>query len=282
MAQKELTKEEIKAYMLEYIRVACTRERQHTDKEAKQFWSTVNNEPDIVDSLLREKTDWDSCNAERALRNGLLDSLMQKGRARDLALDAVRKVIEPLPFVSREYYMEKHQKTWSDADEAYLERWLLCECDDLPEVVPVTFGYGGVRFWGDWEERISLVLRVCDFPQRYCAYQLYTGDVNEFKYPFRSIIVNDGGEKAEAVLSEMRDWLSAAFKMSEEQIKTGIMLMFAAVYCGAGKLKKETVFYQKYIDDWTANDREFFEQVIRTKMNPEPRKKVLKKLFPSS
>ena len=74
----------------------------------------------------------------------------------------------------------------------------------------------------------------------------------------------------------------AVGKGSEEQIKTGIMLMFAAVYCGSGKLKKETEFYQKYIDDWMANDREFFEQVIRTKMNPEPRKKVLKKLFPSS
>ena len=48
------------------------------------------------------------------------------------------------------------------------------------------------------------------------------------------------------------------------------------------KKKQETAFYKRYIDKWMAEDQAHFLGVIRNKMSPHFRSKILKKLTGSS
>ena len=284
MPETEMTKQEIKDYILWYF----DSKDEKTLKDYRLFVKLKTEAPDATEELIRENLvpggEW----PKNRQREELLNELFRQGRCGDLALENAKELVEGLLFIHKEGREDlrkrgvKRMPEWSEADEAHLRRWLLCECDDLPETIPLT-AIGQVHYCGECEEaEFAAMSVVCDFPLRYAAYTFYRGVVTEFKYPLRALIVNREEGFADRALARIKEMFSTLFRLSDEEIETNIMVGFAVIFCTGDRKKQETAFYQEYIDRWMETDREHFLSVIREHTNPDFRRKVLKKLTGSA
>ena len=283
MKKKEetvLTHEEIRDFIVHYV----SDTEKKSNAQIKLFDKYLAEEHDIFEALLREGA-FDKQKEHRfSYFKRVLNSLLNAGRCSDYALQEARSLADELIFINKEGREslrergEKNMPEWDAEEEAHLRRWLACECDDLPDTIPLT-AIQQVHYCGDpEEEHFAALSHVCDFPLRYAAYTFYRGVVMEFKWPLRALILYREEGYADAAVEKMREMFAALFHQTTEEIDISIMLGFAAVYCGGDKKKLETAFYQQYIEQWMSEDRDRFIGYIRDNMNGDFRSKVLKKL----
>ncbi len=282
MAKKEdpvLTQEEIREFVVQYL----SSTEAKSNAQIKRFFKYLSEEHDVFEALLREGFIAD-CPLSKSWLETISGSLYKVGRCKDFALQEARRLADGLIFIDKKGREElrnrgvNHMPEWSEEDEEHLRKWLACECDDLPETIPLT-AIQQVHYCGDPEENHFAALSiVCDFPLRYAAYTFYRGVVMEFKWPLRALILYREEGFADTAVDKMREMFSTLFHQTAEEIDINIMLGFAAVYCSGDKKKLETAFYQKYIERWMAEDRDRFIGYIREHMNSDFRSKVLKKL----
>ncbi len=279
MNQQAQSKDEIRAFIVWYIKAACDAANTETLtlKQHRQLQQYISEELDITESLIRDRVITGEHWKEQWYLDDMLTALFEAGRCPDLALDEAKEWIGQCTFRRSEPPQEQ-----DETNEARLKDWLLCRCDHPSESVPVRMDCNYI-FDTDYTEALfAAMTRVCDFPVRYCAYVLCKGRLFQFKYAFRSLIVHRGAEFADTVLQRMKQICTDDFGLSSEQTEILIMCVFTAVYCSADKKKPETAYYQKYTDKWMAEEQDRFLGIIRNEMNPDLRKKVLKKLTGSS
>lgn len=283
MKQQEYTKEEARGFIIRYIEELDT--GTLTAKDHKRLEKHFLEDADVVEELLREDIITGGTFSKSRFRKGVITRLFQQGRCGDYALAEARELVEGLRFIDkngREYLRSvgvRYMPEWTAEDEAHLRKWLMCECDDMPENVPLTEIIQKINYCGDPEEmHFAAMSKVCDFPLRYCAYTMFRGVLMEFKWPMRGLILYREEGFADNVFETIKEMYSMLFGMTREEIDACVMLCFAGVYCSGEKKKAETLFYQKYIDKWMTEDRERFLGYIREKMNTDFRSKVLKKL----
>ncbi|WP_295152077.1 hypothetical protein [uncultured Ruminococcus sp.] len=283
MKKKEepvLTQEEIREFVIGYL----GSKENKTNAQIKRFDKYLAEEHDVFEALIREGIIAKNGRQSYSMYERVLDTLFRDGRCSDLALREAKALADGLHFIDpegRELLRGrgvKNMPEWSTEDEEHLRRWLACECDDLPETVPLT-SIQQVHYCGDsYEEHFAALSLVCDFPLRYAAYTFYRGVVMEFKWPLRAFILYRENGFADEAVAKMREMYASLFRQTEEEIDINVMLGFAAVYCSGGKKKPETEFYQKYIEQWLSEDHDRFIGYIRDHMNGDFRSKVLKKL----
>ncbi|HAG14037.1 MAG TPA: hypothetical protein DCG49_09275 [Ruminococcus sp.] len=276
MKDKEMTKDEIKKYLIWFL----TEAKDWSQKEYRLYEKCYKENPDITEDLIRDnEISWEN---KKYQWEDMTNSLFRCGRCADIAVEIAEKVVNRMLFPPKERRADEPELNWDDADEKQLRQWLLCRCDELPDTIPLTAAWT-MPFAGEPEEaQFAAMSYVTDFTTRHCAYALFRGIDIEFKYPFRALIINREEGYADQVIQDIRNLYAAAFRLSEERIEELIMLGFAATFVGAGKKKQETAFYTKYIDKWMAEDQERFLGIIRNKASAHFRGKILKKLTGSS
>ena len=291
MAEKQMTKDEIKAFLLWYqdnlVREYVHREEiEITAKQFKQYGAFLDSqEPEALDAMeeiVRENPLPEGCHYMlKRNRTALVYRLIRAGRCPDIAREEAKYFMQPLHFTPKEYQMELRGYEWSEADEEHTKRWLMCECDDLPAVIPaawVEFHYFLDEIAG---EHFMLLGNLFDFPLRYTAYvYCKCNRVDELKYVFRPYLISCAEGTGDRILAQIREMAKTLFHMTDEEFEILTMQWFALIYCVGPKKKQETQFYKKFIDGWMEQDKDRFLDVIQTKSSKEARKKILKKLFP--
>lgn len=276
MKEKEMTNDEIREYLIWFL----TEAKDWSLKEYRLYEKCYKENPDITEELVRSnEIPWEN---KKYQWQNMTNFLFRLGRCGDIAVETAEKVVNRMVFQPKEERSDEPEMGWNDVDEEKLRQWLLCRRDDLPVPVPLTAAWM-MPYAGDHEEeQFAAMSFVTDFTTRHCAYTLFKGIDIEFKYPMRALIINREEGYADKVVEDMRKLFSTAFGLSDESIDERIMLGFAATYVGAGRKKKETEFYQRYIDKWMAEDKEHFLDVIRNKSGLYFRSKILKKLTGSA
>lgn len=276
MKEKEMTKDEIRQYLIWFL----TEAKNTTLKEYRLYEKYYRENPDITEELIRgNEIPWEK---KKYAWQDMTNSLFRIGRCGDIAVEIAEKVVNEMHFLPKEERSDEPEMRWNDEDVEQLRQWLLCRCDELPAIIPLTASWR-MPFAGDpKEEQFAAMSYVTGFTTRHCAYTLFRGIDIEFKYPIRALIINREEGYADQVIEDMRKIYASAFRLSEERIDELIMLGFAVTYVGAGKKKHETAFYQRYIDKWMAEDQERFLGCIRNKVSSRFRGKILKKLTGSS
>lgn len=254
-----------------------------TDKDWKLYHKLINEEYDIVESLIRDgKMRFDGAWPESWNCERLLCILNKAGRGKEIAMEKAELVVDKHTYQPHEVRMEYYGHDWTDADEEHLKNWLLCKCDDLPESIPVTDFYpayfGGIND----EESLAAMSYVTDYPIRFTAYKFWRGAIFEFKYPMRALMVYREEGFGNKVLEDIKAMSLGVFRKTKEELEVQMMKMFSAIYCSGERTKKETLFYQKFIDEWMTNDKEHFINCLSTELIGDLRKKVLKKLTGSA
>ncbi|MBR1592860.1 MAG: hypothetical protein IJ666_07610 [Ruminococcus sp.] len=274
MKEKIMSKSEIRDFVIWYM---TNKTDEKTLKDYKQFEKFIMEESDIAESLIRENV------VPRGYPNyyeiKFMTELFKIGRCADIALEEVQKeMTNEFIFCKKEHQQELWGYEWEKADENQLIDWLLCRTDTLPAVIPNRIDPHYFLHHDYMEKWFAAISNVCDFPVRYCAHSMYNGVSEYFKYAFRSLILYREYGYADAVVMRIREIFSADFKLDSDKIDEIIMKGFAVVYCKGDKKKKETVYYQKYIDEWMKTDKERFQKAIQTIWSHDLRKNVIKKL----
>lgn len=282
MKKQEYTKEDIREYIIWYMENLDT--GVLTAKDHKRIERHFIEDADVFEELVREGIIAGGTFSTSRFRALVMRRLYKQGRCKDYALAEAKEFAENLRFIDkegREYLRsigESPMPEWTEEDETHMRKWLMCECDDVPETIPLT-NIMQMHFCGDIEEeRFAAMSNVCDFPVRYCAYTLYRSVPIEHKWPMRGLILYREEGFADKVYEQITEIFSKLFGMTQEEIDITIMLVYTKIYYSGEKKKQETVFYQKFVDKWMTEDRERFLGYIREKMNTDFRSSILKKL----
>lgn len=129
--------------------------------------------------------------------------------------------------------------------------------------------------------QFAALSQVCEFTARFCIFSMIEGSLYNFKYCIRSILEMFGEDEADRFVQKLFlyiDLMQNDYDISRDRF----MLLSAAVYCTGDRIKKETQYYQKWIDEWMTNDQEHFLSVIRTRKGTDLGRKMLKKLTGST
>ena len=276
MKEKTMTRDQIRNYLIWFL----TEAENYSMQEFRLYEKCYKENPDITEELIRgNEIPWKE---KKYQWQAMTNLLFRSGRCGDIAVEIAENVVKEMHFPPRENRSDEPEMNWNDEDEEQLRQWLLCRCDSLPNIIPLTASWK-MPFAGEpEEEQFAAMSYVTDFTTRHCAYTLFRGIDVEFKYPMRALVINREEGYADQVIEDMRKLYSSAFRLSDERIDELIMIGFAVAYSGAGKKKLETEFYKRYIDKWLAEDKERFLSLIRNKVNPYFRGKVLKKLTGSA
>lgn len=275
----DMEKSEIRDYIIWYL---TENNDKKTLKDYRKYEAFIKEEFEVTEALLRENAipEWDNRPEENRIE--IMTELFKSGRCPDLALLEVKRLTDQLKFVRKEYQMKYHGYEWKKDHEEQLKKWLLCQTDEFPAVIPLTDSPQLFVTHDHHEMLFAATSKVCDFPVRYCAYTMFRGYVWEYKFPFRALIAYREEGYADSVIERIKEIYARDFRLNSEEIDTEIKRAFAAVYCSRDKKKIENAFYQRYIDKWMTEDKDGFINMLRSTMTGDLRSKVLKKLTGSA
>ncbi len=275
MISKEMSKQDIKSFIVWYINASAD---EKNPKDFKLYDKLIHEEPDITEELLRSEDSPESFRSSYYVKN----ILFKLGRCQDIALQEAELMTDEFIFLEKDYQLERWNCEWEPEDEIMLKKWLLCQCEEPPAVLPARCDFHYLLHHDYMEELFAAMSVVCDFPVRYLAYVIYRGTLYQVKYPLRSLVIYREQSFADSLVDTICKINQDYLKIPADEYEEKLMNNFAAIYCGGDKKKLETAFLKKNIDKWMNDDQEKFISCIREKMNPDLRKKVLKKLSGAS
>ena len=276
MNEKIMSEQEIRDFIIWYI---TDKTAKKTGKDRKQLYKFFEEELDVTEAILRDGVIPDGWPFD-SYKDEITVELFKNGRCADLAEAEGKRIIKVFKFAPKEKQKKYYGYEWEEEDEQHLINWLLCKCDTPPKAIPKRDEFY-LPISHDCDELLFAAMsNVFDFPVRYCAYALYGGVLEQFKYPFRGLIAYKEEGYADSVIERIKKIYINDFKLDADSAEADIMRAFAAIYCCTAKKKAETAFYKKYVDKWMEEDRERFLGLFRG-TKKDVLKKVLKKLTAS-
>ena len=131
MKEKEMTKDEIKKYLIWFL----TEAKDWSLKEYRLYEKCYKENPDITEDLIRDnEISWEN---KKYQWEDMTNSLFRCGRCADIAVEIAEKVVNRMLFPPKEHRADELELNWNDADEKQLRQWLLCRCDELPDTIPL-------------------------------------------------------------------------------------------------------------------------------------------------
>lgn len=278
MKEKAMSRTEIRDFIIWYI---TDKTANKTLKERRLLEKFIKEELDVTEEILRSGEIPNGWPFDR-YKDEMTTELFKDGRCADLAAVRAKAYVDVFGFAKKEIQKEYCGYEWEKDDEQQLINWLLCECDTAPPAIPKRHEFSQPISDEPEEMIFAAMSNVFDFPVRYCAYALYGGVIDQFKYPFRGLILYREDGYADSVIERIKKIYADDFKADAERADSDIKTGFAAIYCCTSKTKAETAFYKKYIDKWMEEDRERFLGLFRVDKPLDVHKKILKKLTGSA
>lgn len=231
--------------------------------------------PDIAEEAVREACQREPDSAEkRAVRI----AMYKLGRCADLAKLDARTIVEKMTFPPTNFQLQIFGYEWTKEHEEMLIRWLLCERDVFPDTVPINEVWQKIGLEQSWRaELIGSTADIFDFPVRFCAYALFKGDWNYFKFIIRGVLATLGERSADALIRHLRlDYIDVLNKKHPE-ITDQLVRFFAVIHTvNDGNSRQEQAFYGKWIDRWVIADKEKFMMILAATGDQDIRKKMMK------
>jgi len=224
-------------------------------KEEKALKNLIVNNPEIAEKVYRTAKN----KSYRTSFHFLLE-LAKIGYGKEFIFEKIHRYSYEREFLKGEC---------SPEEEMAVKKWLACDTDDMPKKIPRERCC--IVCMGDIENRfLASTSLVSEHVARECVCAFYTGHVDSFKWPVRGMLLEFGEEYTKNFL----DNLVERYKISKEDC----MLMFTGIYSIGYRVKIETEFYGKFVEEWMKNDEKHYKETISSNSDSDLGKKMMKKL----